>query len=76
MEVNALDAGVVNLRLCRSQILEDRNRRLLRLLADGRRGDDLANLFQPTSMHMLVMMADVVRTFLSALLILRGMSRS
>ena len=54
MEVNALDAGVVNLRLGRAQIFEDRNRRLLRRLADRRRSDDLANLFQTASMHMLV----------------------
>ena len=75
MKMNALDTGVVNFRLGCSQIFEDCNRRLLRLLADCRRGNDLANLFQPASMHMLMMVAYVVRTVLSALLILSGMSR-
>ena len=50
VKVNLLDVAVVNLGFGRAQRLEDRDRRLLRALADRRLADDLANFFQAAAM--------------------------
>ena len=49
MEVDLLNRGAVNLRLGRSQRLEDANRSCLRSLADRSLANDLPNLVQPAA---------------------------
>src|SRR5258708_1806114 len=55
MKMYGVDRSIVNLRLRRAQRLENRDRRLLRLLADRSLANRLANVFQPTAMFMNVL---------------------
>ncbi len=61
VKVDAFDITVVNFGFGGAQRLENRNRRVLRALADGRLADHFANFFQPAAVLMLVAVARAAR---------------